>query len=311
MNYWLTTHYPPRKEKDTNNPYAIYLPDGRHMAGVDIAIDDIVLIYESLRGKSILKHDINGNEYVSKCIIGRGGVIALAKVITPLREDVYEKPTRYVDGREIWWKWHADTKLISDNGFVSRQEINRMLGYSLNNALRGFGTKHSGLKKITDEQYQGLIKIYRENNRGDETTKKVFFGKSTSWGGHNQGGESEEHKRLKEYVASDPSHVLKETGLKTLKIEYPFPSGDRADIVLKDVFGKIIGVEIERTVDEDSIVGILQAIKYRYMVAVTEGVSFLETRSFLIAHSITKVAKNICDKYDVECFIVPIKEVGN
>jgi len=38
MNYWLTTHWPPREDKDPlENTYGIYLPDGRETAGYEIA----------------------------------------------------------------------------------------------------------------------------------------------------------------------------------------------------------------------------------------------------------------------------------
>ncbi len=62
--------------------------------------------------------------------------------------------------------------------------------------------------------------------------------------------------------------------------------------------------KIELTIDNNQIVGALQAIKYRYMLALMEERKYFETRSFLIAKSITTEMVDLCEKYDIECFIV-------
>ena len=120
---------------------------------------------------------------------------------------------------------------------------------------------------------------------------------------HDQGGESEEHKKLKNYVASNPSIILWEKGLSTFAVEYGFVSADRADIVFEYKECRIIVAEIELSVGENPA-GILQAIKYRYMLALTEGRRNFETRSFLIAHTISPKMKALCEKYEVEYFEV-------
>jgi hypothetical protein len=71
---------------------------------------------------------------------------------------------------------------------------------------------------------------------------------------------------LKNFVASNPVTALNEPGLRTLGVEYEFPTKDRADIVLVDQHNRIIGVEIEPSVDNIDLVGPLQAIKYQYML---------------------------------------------
>ncbi|MCG2710905.1 MAG: hypothetical protein L6416_01010 [Candidatus Omnitrophica bacterium] len=63
--------------------------------------------------------------------------------------------------------------------------------------------------------------------------------------------------------------MLNEEGLITIGKEYPFPTNDRADIVLKDKYGRIIGVEIEVEVNDDENAGPIQAIKYRTDKSIT------------------------------------------
>jgi len=172
--------------------------------------------------------------------------------------------------------------------------------------LRGFGDFKSGLKKLDENEYNELVSVFKEHPRKIDIIEKAK--KKGKWGPHDEIGESEEHRRLKEYVAANPSAVLGERGLETVKIEYCFPSGDRADIVLKDINGNIIGAEIEINVDSTQLAGILQAIKYRYMLALMEERKNFETRAFLIAKSISKDMVNLCDKYDVECFIISSRE---
>lgn len=72
---------------------------------------------------------------------------------------------------------------------------------------------------------------------------------------------------MKEYVAANPTDVLHEEGVRHLFTEYPFCTNDQADVVLEDEFGRVIGVEVEVAIDENNIAGLLQAIKYRYIVS--------------------------------------------
>ena len=53
--------------------------------------------------------------------------------------------------------------------------------------------------------------------------------------GHSGGGESPEHRKLKEHLAANPSQLSE--GLRDARIEYSFKSGDRVDILLEDSSG--------------------------------------------------------------------------
>lgn len=304
MNYWMTTHWPPDDSEDLENfiPSGVWLPDGREQAGADIEIDDRVLIYQSKTGRPEIKN-IKGKRMVFRPTQGKEGIIAIVKVVGDLEELEDSVPSKYIYGKDIWWRWRAATEPISMNGFVPRREVNKVLGYKPENPLRGFGDWKSGLKKLSESEYNELVDVFKKHPRKIDIIRKA---KKTmgGWGTRNEVGESEEHRNFKEYVASDPSVILGEQGLETVKLEYWFPSGDKADIVFRDSDGNIIGAEIEINVESTQLVGVLQAIKYRYMLALMEERRNFETRAFLIAKSISKDIINLCKKYDVECFVV-------
>ena len=77
------------------------------------------------------------------------------------------------------------------------------------------------------------------------------------------GGESEEHKKLKEYVAKHPQVLNLPRSIGKGQIEYGFPSADAVDVLF--IHGlKWIGVEVKakNSPDEDIARGIYQCIKY-------------------------------------------------
>jgi RecB family endonuclease NucS len=299
----MTTHWPPTGDVDPETfiPQGVWLPDGREQAGADIETGDRVLIYQSKTGRPEIKN-IKRKRVVLRPVQGKEAIIAIAEVIGDLEELRDSVPTKYTFGKDIWWRWHADTRPISMNGFVPRIQVTQILGYKPGYTLRAFGDYKSGLKKLDEDEYNELVRAFKEHPRKVDIVKRAK--KKGNWGSHDKGGESQEHRNLKEYVASDPARILGEQGLETVKIEYDFPSGDRADVVFQDADGNIIGAEIEIHIDNNQLVGVLQAIKYRYMLALMEERKYFETRAFLIAKSISKDVVNLCEKYEVECFVI-------
>ena len=240
---------------------------------------------------------------IDKCKRGRQGIVTVTRTTTRIEEDPEFEPTEYLDGSEIWWKWQAETETILESGFVPLRIVNEVLGYSPNYNLRGFGDYKSGLKKLTTSEFDALLNYYRDHRFEDPTHPTFPRGRPPS---HSYGGqESEAHRMLKERVAEFPSRYLGEEGLTTVRLEYPFPTNDRADIVLQDSFGRIIGVEIELHVSENQVEGVLQAIKYRHMLAVMFQKPFIESRSMLVAKSIAPEIKSVCDSYEVEYLEIP------
>jgi hypothetical protein len=91
--------------------------------------------------------------------------------------------------------------------------------------------------------------------------KEIIY--SHSYG---KGGESNEHKELKDYVLNNPSVI----GIKSRidgVIEYPLPTHDTIDIVFKGK-DEIIGVEVKSIIsdDNDIIRGMFQCIKYQVLL---------------------------------------------
>ncbi|MBM4147854.1 MAG: hypothetical protein FJ224_02255 [Lentisphaerae bacterium] len=303
MNYWITTHWPPRADNSKREPSGVWLPDGRQQAGVQLHADDPVLIYESRSGRTELREKADGSTYAVKSVRGKEGIVAVTRALEGIHRNPDTTVTRYVDGTEICWCWQAATELLSSNGFVQRAELNRVLGYKPSYNLRGFGDRKSGLKRISKEEYETLVAIFkRRAGRSDLVTRALRKKHSPRVRG--TGGESPEHKHLKERVAADPSAVLGEAGLRTVKVESSFPTGDRADIVLEDSLGRIIGVEIELRVGDLDLPGVLQALKYRAMLELTHEQKHGQGRAFLVAHSISPGIRDLCTQYRVECFVV-------
>lgn len=310
MRYWITTHWAPEEDDESTTPRGVWVPDGREKAGANLRSGDAVLIYQAASGPAVLREGEDGADERIGRRIGKGGIVLVAQACDKLRPNGAEEPTRYVGRRPIWWRWHADTAPVSRNGFVSVDELKKILAYSPGYRMRGFGDYNSGLKEISEAQYTELVRIFRSRAR------KTFSGLDTSAPRRRHvtgvpGGESDAHKFLKLYVAANPSRALGERGLKTLEVEFPFDSNDRADLVLEDHAGRIIGLEVEVAVDPSDVSGILQAIKYRHMLAFVHERRFEETRSFLVAYSITKKLQEICRIYCVECFCVSKDDVLN
>ncbi|MBN1862669.1 MAG: hypothetical protein JW790_03395 [Dehalococcoidales bacterium] len=161
MNYWMTTHWPPFLKDKPNPPsplpdpgyfYRVYLPDGREQAGQEMREGDYVFIYESKTGRTLK----NGEEYA----VGRQGVVALVRVFTSIQEIPSEEPDEYQDGSIICWKWQAITQ-VKELGFCSRDNVCRILDYSADYAFHGFGDQHSGLKRLTREEFEPLLYCFR------------------------------------------------------------------------------------------------------------------------------------------------------
>jgi hypothetical protein len=262
---------------------------------------DLVLIYQARSGPSEIVHTTEGKEKRIGRLKGAEGIIAIALVTGPLTANGEADPTHYVGRKTIWWRWVAPIRILTRTGFVPRTEVNRALHNVEHWNLHGFGDRHSGLKKLTEQEYQLLADQFASHT-------PIVLPTPESSHAHPVGGcgiESEDHRLLKEYVAANPHKNLGEAGLKTLSIEYDFGTGDRADCVLSDAHARIIGVEVEVTVGDTELVGFLQAIKYRYMLEPLTKREPGDSRAFLIAYEISGKMKELCRAYGVECFVVP------
>ena len=158
MNYWLNIHYPPLlRDKPTPSSQApnwynhVFLPDGREAAGDDLDAEDYIFIYETKTGRPRADRE----PYCE----GMQGIIALVRAQGPILERRSD-PEVYADGTSTDWKWQAPTQTL-EWGCCSRQDVCEALSYSQNWTLHGFGDLHSGLKKLTPDEYEGLLRRFR------------------------------------------------------------------------------------------------------------------------------------------------------
>lgn len=306
MKYWLTVHWPPRKDKPGSLGAGVWVPDRREAAGADLVNGDRVLVYESRTGRPEVRISPDGTRTIVRCIRGREGIVLLGKALSRLQADDGSTPKRYADGTQIWWRWHAPLGDLSRSGFVPRREVNKVLGYKPGYNFRGFGGRHSGLQKISREQFEELERRFRQYSPVRLPAARPDLRRDRSKA---SGGESPEHRQLKQYVADAPSDVLSEDGLRTVASEYPFATGDCADIVLSDRVGRIIGLEVEVDVGKDQLEGALQAIKYRRMLELVARRKLGDSRAIFVAHTIDPAIRKLCEQYVVEYLEVPRKVV--
>ncbi|MFC1761186.1 hypothetical protein ACFL6U_03800 [Planctomycetota bacterium] len=118
------------------------------------------------------------------------------------------------------------------------------------------------------------------------------------------GGEGENHKRLKEWVANNPQAI----GLKHVikhELEYVFLSGDTVDILFQLKNGDDVVVEIETTVP---LPGCHQAIKYRALRCAERMLSLdsMNIKALLVAWNIPKDVQEFCEKYEILYYEIKI-----
>jgi hypothetical protein len=304
MNYWITTHWPPRDGDDESGTgTGVWVPDGRQQAANDMQRGDYVAVYESRSGRSETRTLPNNTTIRVDCKPGREGMICYGTADSCVSA-TDSQPQKYTDGSVIWWRWYTPVSVLSRTGFVARPDLLQILGYSTNWNLHGFGDYHSGLKKITEDQFDALVQAFHASRPIELPTNT--HGSSHRYGG---GGEGAVHLNLKNYVASDPAVTLDESGLRLLDVEFKFPTNDRADIVLIDKHNRIVGVEIEPSVDDIDLVGLLQAIKYKHMLECVTDREPGDSRGMLIAHQIGAQVEALCAHYGIECHEISRKIV--
>ncbi|MGD0896814.1 MAG: endonuclease NucS domain-containing protein [Thermoguttaceae bacterium] len=301
MNYWLTTHWPPPVgTKDRFATTGAWVPDGKQAVMDDMQPGDLMFIYESKTGKTIVKKTAGGVLLHERRRKGEEGIVALVEITSQPAEAVGKPPDNYSDGTSVWWRYKADGKVINSVGFVPRKELAKLLGYAENYAFRGFGDHNSGLKKLRSPHYDAIHAAFLASQSDVELALKKK--RAT---GEKGGGEGPVHKSLKEYIAAHPEEALKEPGLHLLEIEYPFATGDRIDVLLEDKNGRLVTVEVEVDCDDNEVAGPLQCMKYRAMIAYLLDRRVSEVRTVLAARSITAKVKKQCGGYEVEVVEIP------
>lgn len=120
------------------------------------------------------------------------------------------------------------------------------------------------------------------------------------------GGESSEHKALKDYVKSHPS-CLGVAEIINADVEHILPSGDRLDVYFECIDGSRVAVEVKPSISDDSDItrGIFQCIKYK---AILEALSKADgTNAPVKAILVTRRAFSDLHKRLIELLCVDVK----
>jgi hypothetical protein len=300
MRYWITTHWPPREDEPANRtPFGVWVPSNKLHVIQNLAPGDLVWIYEYGSGRPEERHGPTGGKIIVRCRPGRQGVIALVKATEAPKERAGSVPTRYVNGSEIWWRYHAGTRPMNTGGFIPRREAAVLLGHEPGYSFRGYNGG-AGLREIGLSAHQRLLDAYIASSH-----RRVFMHPAA---GHparfGPGGESAEHLALKNRIASNPAAVLREAGLRLIEKEMLFVTSDKIDVVLEDAYGRLVAVEVERDCGETETAGPLQCMKYRALLAYRFDRDPLEVRAILAAHSAHPVVRAKCARYEIEVVVV-------
>ena len=287
MKYWITAHWPGRTDEPPVIEHeGIYIPGGRQASVASMSVGDLVFIYESRSGRPEKRKLLDGRVVKIPCRIGREGIVTLSQTISAVYENEGTEPTEYYNGSKIWWRFSADTETLNSRGFVSREELNSILGYERAYNLRGFGDYHSGVKELTVDQFKDLLGLFNRGaaDENAELCKRRYLDQREQ--GNPPGGEGALHKELKDKIAQNPSSVLQEEGLSLIAVEYEFVTGDRVDILLRDCLGRLVVVEVEPECQDDNEIGPAQCMKYRALMAFESTRRVSEIRSILAAEVI-------------------------
>ena len=162
---------------------------------------------------------------------------------------------------------------------------------------------HSMIKKLLKSDFKKYseskpkIKSALSENIGKKALLKRKYG---------SGGESENHKKLKKYVANNPEIIGLLPEETEAKIEHSFLSGDLVDILFIPKSGELnTVVEIEL---DNVMPGIHQAIKYRALRCSQLGIQLNDNRvrAVVVAWKFSEDEINLCKKYSINYFIKKI-----
>ena len=309
MKYWLTTQWPHLRTTRRDAPHNdVWVADGKRDVIAPMDVGDLVWIYESQSGRPIVQTLANGEHRIIRHHHGRGGVVTLVEVTAIPAENPEAEAEQYADGSSIWWRWRTSTRTVNSAGFIKREALNAMLGYSPKNALRGFGTRKSGLMAISRELHHKMLAAFLASY-GEMEQEQLRSAQRSPRAG--LGGEGEIHKSLKDAIAADPAGTLGEPGLELVRVEYPFgATGDRIDVLLRDSLGRYVAVEVEPECRVDHIAGPLQCMKYRALLSYQLDRELDEVRACLVTHQLDHGVRARAERHGITCIVVPYRSAA-
>jgi hypothetical protein len=135
----------------------------------------------------------------------------------------------------------------------------------------------------------------------EDVVKKVLIKRK-----YGRGGESKEHKQLKEYVSLNPDKIgLIKSEVKS-HLEHAYISGDLVDILFEPTNGNantVVEIELDNVIP-----GIHQAIKYRALRCSQLGFSLIDknVKATVVAWKLSTKERALCEKYDIDFFEIKL-----
>jgi len=112
--------------------------------------------------------------------------------------------------------------------------------------------------------------------------------------------ESPLHRRIKQELIANVENYFG-AGWRLWDEEFVYETNDRANLIaVDDSKTTYAAIEVETIVKEGDIVGLLQAVKYKYMLAVKLQIEFSAIRGVLAARKISPSVKNLANRYGIE-----------
>ena len=174
--------------------------------------------------------------------------------------------------------------------FLTDEQVKNIL-LDLNDTIQSVQHKEV-INNLLDSLKQ--VKISNRGKSKNSNSRKKRIAVKRKYGG---GGEGDNHRELKEWVAENPNLI----GLSNVtkhELEHVFISGDAVDILFELSDGNDVVVEIETTVP---LPGCHQAIKYRALRCAERNLSLQskKIKAVLVAWEISQEVKKFCNSYNI------------
>ncbi|MCK0137313.1 hypothetical protein [Arenibacter sp. S6351L] len=132
-------------------------------------------------------------------------------------------------------------------------------------------------------------------------TKKVMLKRK-----YGKGGESPAHKKLKEYIAKNPSLIGLSSKNFIAKIEHQFISGDLVDILFEPLNGQtntVVEIELDNVLP-----GIHQAIKYRVLRCsqLKKPLTYSKIKATIVAWKLNDSERQLCNQYEIDYYEIKL-----
>jgi hypothetical protein len=217
------------------------------------------IYYSDLAEALNIPNPRNFNKILDSIENGLKEVMKNTKMKIPRIQDIVISKTTHLPG---YYSKESYFKKLSTTDKKKRLEIELFEVYTFNDW--DFVLSQLGLKPLKSDIRKQLLNA------------KIFTSGRI-------GGESKEHKLLKEYISRNPKLIkIKSKNLK-VELEYKLPSADTIDILFSHSNMKI-AVEVKSRLSDTSDIlrGLFQCVKYKYLIEAEQVVNNITPNSRVV-----------------------------